>query len=91
MAKIWTNTSNNNVSFAPVEVGKMRYVGRTNDQGTCVAHVVVALAGTKAIFNPETREMDTIYLYVSRLATDAEEAAYLALPRQDCFAWRAAA
>ena len=91
MAKIWTNTSDNCASRAPVEVGQMRYVGRTNAQGVCVAHVVVALAGTKSSFDPENRQMETFYLYVSRLATDAEEAAYLALPRQDCFAWRAAA
>lgn len=77
-------------SDEPVEVGTMRYVGRTDATGKCVAHVVTEIAGERRIYDPEAGGMVTIYLYRSRLATAAEASAYLALPRDVCGTWRAA-
>ena len=86
---IHTQTTDICGSDTPVEIGTMRYVGRTDETGKCVAHVVTGIYGEYRAYDPEVRGMVTTHIYCSRLATAAEETAYLAMPRATCGTWRA--
>lgn len=62
----------------PVEVGMIRYVAFQPGE-KAAAHVVISVESPHKIWSEEYRSHETAYPYRVRRATEAEEAAYLAL------------
>lgn len=74
----------------PVDVGQIVYCGDGNGGVAC--HVVTATAGgalgARRVYDAEERSHVISYAYAVRKATEAEEDAYLALPRPQAYSYR---
>lgn len=68
-------------SDAPVEIGMIRYVSSPIAGESVAACIVISTEAPVRIFDQEERCYCRSYPYRVRRATEAEEAAYLALPR----------